>query len=81
MTDPPTPGQQAMLDAFSSRREAEQKKATRLTEVISLFDCILIALSAISMHENEARPHPGKEAKRYQVEDMRDGFNDMGIKP
>jgi len=27
------------------------------------------------------RPHPGKEAKRYQVEDVRDWFNEMGIKP
>lgn len=27
------------------------------------------------------RPHPGKEAKRYQVEDLRDWFNEMGIKP
>ncbi|WP_322079949.1 type II toxin-antitoxin system HicA family toxin [Burkholderia cenocepacia] len=27
------------------------------------------------------RPHPGKEAKRYQVEDMRDWFIEMGIKP
>ncbi|WP_240702436.1 type II toxin-antitoxin system HicA family toxin [Trinickia terrae] len=27
------------------------------------------------------RPHPGKEAKRYQVEDLRDWFIEMGIKP
>ena len=27
------------------------------------------------------RPHPGKEAKRYQVEDLRDWFSEMGIKP
>lgn len=27
------------------------------------------------------RPHPGKEAKRYQVEDLRDWFNGMEIKP
>ncbi|VWD37255.1 MULTISPECIES: type II toxin-antitoxin system HicA family toxin [Burkholderia] len=26
-------------------------------------------------------PHPGKEAKRYQVEDLRDWFIEMGIKP
>ncbi|WP_025099694.1 type II toxin-antitoxin system HicA family toxin [Burkholderia sp. A1] len=27
------------------------------------------------------RPHPGKEAKRYQVEDLRDWFIEMRIKP
>ncbi|WP_407973332.1 type II toxin-antitoxin system HicA family toxin (plasmid) [Burkholderia pyrrocinia] len=27
------------------------------------------------------RPHPGKEAKRYQVEDLRDWFIEMGIQP
>jgi hypothetical protein len=27
------------------------------------------------------RPHPGKEAKRYQVENMRDWFLIMGIQP
>ncbi len=27
------------------------------------------------------RPHPGKEAKRYQVENMRDWFLTMGIQP
>jgi hypothetical protein len=27
------------------------------------------------------RPHPGKEAKRYQVEDLRDWFIELGIKP
>lgn len=27
------------------------------------------------------RPHPGKEAKRYQVEDLRDWFIEMGVKP
>ncbi|MFX1676245.1 type II toxin-antitoxin system HicA family toxin [Paraburkholderia sp. A2WS-5] len=27
------------------------------------------------------RPHPGKEAKRYQVEDLRDWFSEMGIMP
>jgi hypothetical protein len=27
------------------------------------------------------RPHPGKEAKRYQVEDMRDWLIEMGITP
>ncbi|WP_250435800.1 type II toxin-antitoxin system HicA family toxin [Caballeronia sp. ATUFL_F2_KS9A] len=26
------------------------------------------------------RPHPGKEAKRYQVEDLRDWFKELGIK-
>ncbi len=27
------------------------------------------------------RPHPGKEAKRYQVENMRDWLLTMGIQP
>lgn len=27
------------------------------------------------------RPHPGKEAKRYQVENMRDWFLTMGVEP
>jgi hypothetical protein len=27
------------------------------------------------------RPHPGKEAKRYQVENMRDWLITMGIQP
>ncbi|WP_323073178.1 type II toxin-antitoxin system HicA family toxin [Mycetohabitans endofungorum] len=27
------------------------------------------------------RPHPGKEAKRYQVENLRDWFIELGIKP
>jgi HicA toxin of bacterial toxin-antitoxin, len=27
------------------------------------------------------RPHPGKEAKRYQVENLRDWFITMGIQP
>ncbi|WP_338862526.1 hypothetical protein [Mycetohabitans rhizoxinica] len=27
------------------------------------------------------RPHPGKEAKRYQVESLRDWFIELGIKP
>ncbi|KVD17969.1 type II toxin-antitoxin system HicA family toxin [Burkholderia ubonensis] len=27
------------------------------------------------------RPHPGKVAKRYQVEDLRDWFIEMRIKP
>ena len=27
------------------------------------------------------RPHPGKEAKRYQVENLRDWFLTMGIQP
>ena len=27
------------------------------------------------------RPHPGKEAKKYQLEELRDWFNDRGIKP
>jgi hypothetical protein len=27
------------------------------------------------------RPHPGKEAKRYQVENIRDWFLTMGIQP
>lgn len=27
------------------------------------------------------RPHPGKEAKRYQVEDLRAWLSERGIKP
>jgi hypothetical protein len=27
------------------------------------------------------RPHPGKEAKRYQVEEAREMFERLGIKP
>ncbi|GAA0712255.1 type II toxin-antitoxin system HicA family toxin [Dokdonella soli] len=27
------------------------------------------------------RPHPGKEAKRYQVEDLRAWFTELGITP
>lgn len=27
------------------------------------------------------RPHPGKEAKRYQVEDLRDWFIELRIEP
>ena len=30
---------------------------------------------------NAHRPHPGKEAKRYQVENLRDWFITMGIQP
>jgi hypothetical protein len=27
------------------------------------------------------RPHPGKEAKKYQVEELREWLNEKGIKP
>lgn len=27
------------------------------------------------------RPHPGKEAKRYQVDDVRQFLTDIGVKP
>ncbi|MCC7487870.1 MAG: type II toxin-antitoxin system HicA family toxin [Burkholderiales bacterium] len=27
------------------------------------------------------RPHPGKEAKRYQVEEARESFERAGVKP
>jgi hypothetical protein len=27
------------------------------------------------------RPHPGKEAKRYQIEEMRSWFESLGVKP
>jgi len=27
------------------------------------------------------RPHPGKEAKRYQVEELRELFERVGVKP
>lgn len=27
------------------------------------------------------RPHPGKEARRYQVEELREWFAELGIKP
>ena len=27
------------------------------------------------------RPHPGKEAKKYQVEELREWFNNLEVKP
>jgi hypothetical protein len=27
------------------------------------------------------RPHPGKEAKKYQIEELRDWFKAQGIEP
>jgi hypothetical protein len=40
---------------------------------------VKITLHGEQMHCH--RPHPGKEAKRYQVEEMRALFERVGIKP
>jgi hypothetical protein len=40
---------------------------------------VKITLQGEQMHCH--RPHPGKEAKRYQVEEMRALFERVGIKP
>lgn len=31
--------------------------------------------------KNAHRPHPGKEAKKYQVEEIRTWFEQQGVKP
>ena len=70
-------------------------RPTPATVVFSLIEALFVALSG-SLKEHEGsrikitlqgeqwhchRPHPGKEAKRYQVEEARELLERLGIKP
>ena len=39
-----------------------------------------VALEISGTRKYMHRPHPGKEAKRYQVEEIRDWLTELGIK-
>lgn len=70
-------------------------KPTLASLVFSDIEALVIALGGEIMEGNGSRmafmlngkrmdahrPHPGKEAKRYQVENIRDWFLTMGIQP
>lgn len=70
-------------------------KPTSATIVFSDIEALLIALGG-EVHEREGsrvkiiiaseqwrchRPHPGKEAKRYQVEEIRELLERIGVRP
>lgn len=70
-------------------------KPTSAAIVFSDIEALVIALGG-EVHEREGsrvrivlgaeqwrchRPHPGKEAKRYQVEEMREMLERAGVKP
>jgi len=40
-----------------------------------------VKISLLGEHWHCHRPHPGKEAKRYQVEEARELFERVGVKP
>jgi hypothetical protein len=40
---------------------------------------VALRLGAAVKHAH--RPHPGKEAKKYQIEEIRDWFTAQGIEP
>lgn len=70
-------------------------KPTLASLVFSDIEALVIALGGEIMDGNGSRmafilngkrmdahrPHPGKEAKRYQVENIRDWFLTMGVHP
>lgn len=70
-------------------------KPTLASLVFSDIEALVIALGGEIMEGNGSRmafilngkrmdahrPHPGKEAKRYQVENIRDWFLTMGVQP
>jgi hypothetical protein len=70
-------------------------KPTSATIVFSDIEALLVALGG-EVHEREGsrvkiiiaseqwrchRPHPGKEAKRYQVEEIRELLERIGVRP
>jgi HicA toxin of bacterial toxin-antitoxin, len=75
--------------------EAIYAKPTRSAIVFSEIEALIVALGG-EVREGEGsrvafelkakrkylhRPHPGKEAKKYQVEELRDWFLQLEIKP
>ncbi|WP_442776544.1 type II toxin-antitoxin system HicA family toxin [Sphaerotilus montanus] len=70
-------------------------KPTSATIVFADIEALLVALGG-EVHEREGsrvkiiiaseqwrchRPHPGKEAKRYQVEEIRELLERIGVRP
>ena len=76
-------------------RRAIFAKPTSATIVFADIEALLVALGG-EVHEREGsrvkiiiaseqwrchRPHPGKEAKRYQVEEIRELLERIGVRP
>jgi hypothetical protein len=70
-------------------------RPTSATVVFADIEALVIALggevkegdgSRVALRMGDAvkhahRPHPGKEAKKYQIEELRDWFKAQGIEP
>jgi hypothetical protein len=75
--------------------EAIFKKPTHASIVFAEIESLIVALggdvregagSRIAFELNRSRrylhrPHPGKDAKKYQVEELREWFIELGVKP